>query len=80
MVEYLLSHGADPNAQLYCGTSPLHQCASEGQEEIARCLLEHGAKIDVEEEYGITPLFTAAQYGHIGCLQLILSAVKERGW
>ena len=42
-MKVLVEHGANVNCQLYCGTSPLHQSASEGMLDIARCLLEVGS-------------------------------------
>ena len=36
----LISHGANVNCQLYCGTSPLHQAASEGMLDMVKYLLQ----------------------------------------
>ena len=42
-------------------------------------LLEKGAKLDVREDYNITPIFTAAHYGQLECLKLLLEEAKSRG-
>lgn len=36
-------------------------------------LLEAGASKECEDDYGITPLFIAAQYGKLECLRLLIS-------
>lgn len=79
LVQLLVEKGANVNTQLYCGTSPLHQAASEGMTDIVKYLLEHDANLDIKEEYGIIPIFSAAQYGHTECLRLMLEKSVETG-
>ena len=42
-------------------------------------LLEKGAKLDVREEYNISPIFSAAHHGQPECLQLLLEEANRRG-
>jgi hypothetical protein len=49
------------------------------QAEIVEYLLEHHARLDLCEEYHITPVFAAAQYGYPKCLHLMLKAAVKRG-
>ena len=79
IIENLLKAGADVNAQNYCGTSSLHHAASEGMLDIVSCLLKYKAKLVIMEEYNITPVFSAAQFGHDKCLQVLLNESKKRG-
>ena len=71
-VRSLVQNAADINRQQYCGTSALHQAASEGLVDIMRHLVEHGASLHVMEEYHISPVFSAAQYGQTACLKILL--------
>jgi ankyrin repeat protein len=59
-VEYLLSHGADPNAASPGGITPLHGAAIFNQPEMALWLLEHGADPNPKYE-GKTPLSLALE-------------------
>ncbi len=47
--------------------------------QVVKYLLEKGAKLDVREDYNITPIFTAAHYGQLECLKLLLEEAKSRG-
>ena len=76
-VELLVERGADVNCQQYCGTSPLHQAVSEGLEDILSYLIEKNARLDVMEEYHISPVFAAAQYGQTACLKMLLDSDKD---
>lgn len=60
-VEYLLANGAHPNDQANCQASALHYAAECGNLEICKILLDNGALISVKNEYGMTPVITAAE-------------------
>ncbi|HET7560331.1 MAG TPA: sigma-70 family RNA polymerase sigma factor [Limnochordia bacterium] len=64
ITEMLFAHGMDPNhANWPCITS-LHRFAEAGDVENAALFIEHGAKLDVQdEEFCSTPLGYAAKYG-----------------
>ena len=46
------------------GSTPLHRAAYFGHIGCAKVLLEAGAMVNVEESWGQTPLFLAAQRAH----------------
>jgi ankyrin repeat protein len=57
VVQYLLDHGADVDAQANIEDStPLHIASWYGGIKVARLLLEHGAKINARNKEGCTPL------------------------
>lgn len=75
----LLSNGkADPNKVDCSGWSSLHEAAALGRADIVLSLLAVGAKINIQDECELTPIFTAAQHGKIECLKVLLDAAKER--
>lgn len=51
----------------------LHQAVYKGHSEIVS-VLRHGADLESVDDYGITPLFLAAQYGQFSCLQELIRA------
>jgi len=60
VVEFLLKHEADPNADSGGGWTPLHIAARRGDLEVIRALVEGGAKTDVQTvarraEYMVPP-------------------------
>jgi ankyrin repeat protein len=56
VVRWLLDHGADPDAQIRDGSSPLHQAIRYGMIELVGVLVEHGANVETKDEEGRTPL------------------------
>lgn len=42
--------------------TPLHMACSFGDDAIARCLIKHGAKINIRDRKGNTPMHLAAKY------------------
>ncbi|XP_069036016.1 ankyrin repeat and SOCS box protein 3 isoform X3 [Lepisosteus oculatus] len=70
VVKLLVSRGADVNgSQSLCGWNSLHQSAFQGFSEVMKILLEKDADIEIRDDFGITPLFIAAQYGQHECLK-----------
>ena len=55
-----LGFGADVNALAENNWTPLHSACSWGRPEIARLLLDHGAKANAETYHGETPLHAVA--------------------
>ncbi|XP_020376693.2 ankyrin repeat and SOCS box protein 3 isoform X1 [Rhincodon typus] len=69
----LLKHGARINGpHSACLWSVLHQAAYQEHLEILKLLLEKGADKEARDDYGITPLFLAAQYGKQESLSVLL--------
>ena len=66
-VKSLLSYGADPNAS-FKGEAALEQAASEGQTEIVRLLLSHGARTNTDA------IKTAKKYGYTEIVQILQQA------
>ncbi|OQR82525.1 ankyrin repeat protein [Achlya hypogyna] len=80
-IEWLLEEGADINAQLQDGSSPLHAAAltPEG-EEITTFLLANAADYRIVNSSGATPLHWFASYGRLHGMALLLAegaAVNE---
>ncbi|MFP5394112.1 MAG: ankyrin repeat domain-containing protein [Gammaproteobacteria bacterium] len=70
-VETLLARGAQVNR---AGWSPLHYAAAAGDADIARLLLEHGARIDALAPGDLTPLMLAAREGQDEAVTTLLRA------
>lgn len=61
----------DVNSEIN-GRYPLHYAADFGQVEVLSYLIKKGAKVDVEDKHGITPLLAAIWEGHTKCVQMLL--------
>ncbi|XP_006873616.1 PREDICTED: ankyrin repeat and SOCS box protein 3 [Chrysochloris asiatica] len=74
-VKLLLRHGANVNgSHSMCGWSALHQASFQENSEIIKLLLKKGANKEWQDDFGITPLFVAAQYGKLESLTLLISS------
>ena len=76
-MKVLLAYGANPNAKTVPGVetggfmrdcrtkgeTPLHRAAAFGDEEAVQLLLDAGARLDVKDSNGDTPLSWASWYG-----------------
>ena len=78
VLDFLLSHGADPNAasKNQMRVTPLHSAVAHRQPEIAvamvESLLSNGAKVNVSQDGGWTPLHQAAAHGQLEIIKLLL--------
>jgi ankyrin repeat protein len=74
MVALLLKAGADPNARCSLDGSALHRVAraKKNRVEIAGMLLDHGGAIELRDNFGNTPLMTAAKEGRVDLVRLLL--------
>jgi ankyrin repeat protein len=54
--------GGDPNAANQAGDTALHVAAARGYDTVIQGLVDHGARVDVKNKRGITPL-AAAMFG-----------------
>lgn len=76
-VDRMLAAGADPNIPEKTGWQALHAAAVGGSVEITRCLLRHGAVLDLDKSPGRThPIHLAALHGHA---DLVTFYVRDEG-
>ena len=72
VAEYLLAHGADPNAASPGGITPLHGAIMFNQPKMALWLLDHG--VDPNPKYdGKTPLAMALEKKHTELVRILRS-------
>ncbi|OWT42403.1 nacht and ankyrin domain protein [Pochonia chlamydosporia 170] len=72
-VQYLLSRGANVNAQGGSYGTALHAASHRGHETVVKLLLDRGADVEAKDyEYGWTPLSRAAEKGHEVVVKLLL--------
>ena len=75
MVEMLLKAGADPNAALPGGETPLMTAARTGALASVKALVSRGASVDSKDERrGQTALMWAAAEGHADVVQALIDA------
>lgn|SRR5690554_516909 len=81
IVKLMNSKGVNINAQNDKGASPLHFCVARSNSEIARCLLDRGASVDIQDEMGNTPLWRAVMNfrGEKNLLEVIKLLVERGG-
>ncbi len=74
MMRLLIRVGVDPNLALTHYASALHQAAKQGNLDMASMLLEfeHTNK-DLKNKLGYTPLSSAAYFGHLQCVSLLMA-------
>lgn len=65
VVNELLDHGANPNAQTQRGKTALMFAAENNAVAIVNTLLLHGARADIKDEMGETAVTKARKNGHI---------------
>jgi ankyrin repeat protein len=75
----LVLKGADVNQPSNNGFNvfPIHSAAAGNYTDIARMLVENGAKVNVKQQAGATPLHSAAQNGNLELLILLLEHGAE---
>lgn len=59
VVEQLLGNGVDINYQTTQGSTALHIAAQQQLPAIAELLISHHATVDIEDDFGNTPLWAA---------------------
>ena len=73
MVRLLIAKGADAkDVNPETGMTPLHAAASRGYREVAKALLEAGARADVRDKSGATPLYLALQFQRTDVVDLLV--------
>ena len=77
MINFLLYMGARINDQNYCMKTALHAAVSLGHFDIAKLLIERGAKLDIKDEKQRTPLDLAKLTKNDQMMQLLTDKVIE---
>ena len=75
IIKLCLRNGHDINARNNDGETALHLIASAsylGQEVLADYLITKGAKVDLQNNNGETPLLVASQLGHDECVDIFI--------
>ena len=77
----LLKFGANPDAADYDKRTSLHICACEGKVHLALLLLDAGAKPDIKDRWGNSPLDDAKSNNHAELLAVLDKYVhKTNAW
>lgn len=72
MVALLLKHSTAVNKGCIQGWTALHEAVCRNNVEICEILVKAGAKVNIPNMYGITPIFVAAQSGKVDALRFLL--------
>jgi len=72
MAALLIGSGADVNARVRDGSTPLHWAATSGQPDICKMLMENGADVNARARDGWTPLHWAAMSGHPDVCKMLI--------
>ena len=85
-IQSLLRCGADPNARavwqqelpdndlMELTATPLHAASWNKQTGVVQVLLEAGANVDALDEWGFSPLMTAAEVGAVDIVSFLINA------
>lgn len=76
--EYLVSRGADVNAEDSSGITPLGRAVIGEKKEAVEFLLANGAKLNTRDNTGMTPLHFAADTGNEKMVLLLLEEGAKR--
>lgn len=68
----LLTKNAKTNARDLREWTPLQSASSLGDTSVVELLIKRGVVIDAKADHGATALYTAAENGHVGVLELLL--------
>jgi ankyrin repeat protein len=60
------------------GDRPIFHAARNGDTEIVRLLIQHGADVNAANDFGHTVLYCAGGHGHVETLRLLLEAGADR--
>jgi ankyrin repeat protein len=74
MVQLLISHGADVNAQNKFGTTALLDAAFHGREDIVKILLDAGADVNQHDTDGETALLISLAKSRVRIAKLLIDA------
>ena len=77
LVQWLLSHDADPNFREQNGRTPLHLAAHNGRLEVVQMLLQHNADTNMRGDDCQTPLHRASEHRYPDVARLLLEHGAE---
>ena len=72
VVQLLLSKGAEVNAKMRWGETPLHVAAEKGHTHVANLLIVKGAEVNAKTLEGSTPLLLAKKTDRKDTVELLL--------
>lgn len=78
LVKLLVAAKADVNATDNNGQTPLHMAANRGARDVAEALLDAGAKTDVRDHAGKTPLDLAVEGQRVETVRLLHARTSSR--
>ena len=76
-VKQAIAAGADLDAKMQGGYTPLHLAAIYDHKEIARILITEGADVNAKNKYDMTPLHQAARSGRNKIAELLIAKGAE---
>ena len=74
VANYLLSKGANPNAETDFRWTALMEASYSGYFDIAKLLIAKGAHLDTKSGTGWTALITASEEGHLNIVKLLVAS------
>lgn len=72
--EILLKAGSDPLVERNDGYNAMHSAVLLGKVEVVKLLLAHKQLLDSKTKEGMTPLYIAANLGHVEICEILLKA------
>ena len=73
-MQRMVAAGAQVNcARPDSGGTPLHQAAQNGHHRVVEALVQHGARLQVRNRYGLTSLYMAVQENHFRATEALIS-------
>ena len=73
IIQLLINHGAEVNAQDHWNATPLTYASSFGNQEVAKSLIANGAEISAQTKDLQTPLHHAVTGGHLRVVDLLIN-------
>lgn len=78
VLKVLLENGANVDAVNYAGNTPLHMACTTDREDMAACLLQHGASAILADSGGRDALVLACHASNLSMVQLLLDQRPDR--